>query len=691
MNIIYFGNNKDLGTYTDADMKSCTGTMAVAMDIDQLSIDQLEFTVRSGGGNALYQYSNLKNVPYGTPVWWYKDDTLIGKFFFESIARVGKIDYEIVAVSHVGLLSRQKHYGGLYAGATFASVAADIIGNSIVYSTESNVASVPVYGWLPVASKRDNLHQLLFAVGANIKKDSNGNPVFYFETSTTIKTVVDASVFIGGKISYNTPATAVEVTEHTFAKTSTDEELVLYDNTEEIVSEGNTTVTWDDPVYGLTSTGTIVIVSQGVNFAVIRGQGTLTGKKYTHQTKITTARNTDDTNAAENVYTVADATLVSLVNGANVAKRILNYVTKATTVQTEIKLTNEKPGDLVLITDPYGESITAFIANMEITASTFLKAECMLIRGYFPTGQGNNYSRSVLLTGSGTWTVPDGVDSITLTLISGGQGGQGGYNGTDGTRGVSYGTYRTAGAGGNGGSCGIGGNGGRVYQEVVSVQPGQIYAYRCGNGGAGGAIGGSYGIDGEETTFGAKTTENAAALVDAIQDMFTGYYYGGSGKLGINGAAGGSGGSYKDGKSGNDVVSGSDTYKGGSGGKGGGGTSSTGLHEAGGGGGGGAALGEDGASGTDGSVSRSGSVGSYTYRVFGGSGGNGANARIAIPAVQYGSGGNGGNGGGGGGGTGGMFKYGTSDTVYLNVGNPGLGGSGSAGSDGMPGCILIYY
>ena len=51
-----------------------------------------------------------------------------------------------------------------------------------------------------------------------------------------------------------------------------------------------------------------------------------------------------------------------------------------------------------------------------------------MITGYFPSGGGNNYTKSVTLTGSGIWTSPI-TGKIRVALISGGTGGTGGFCG----------------------------------------------------------------------------------------------------------------------------------------------------------------------------------------------------------------------------------------------------------------------
>jgi hypothetical protein len=87
------------------------------------------------------------------------------------------------------------------------------------------------------------------------------------------------------------------------------------------------------------------------------------------------------------------------------------------------------------------------------------------------------------VTGSGTYTVPTGINLLRVILVSGGGGGGGGESSGD-----------ERGGGGGGSGC--------VLEAYVSTSGGAGIAYSCGAGGSGGAAN----IDGGEggsTTFGA--------------------------------------------------------------------------------------------------------------------------------------------------------------------------------------------
>jgi hypothetical protein len=96
------------------------------------------------------------------------------------------------------------------------------------------------------------------------------------------------------------------------------------------------------------------------------------------------------------------------------------------------------------------------------------------------------------LNADGTWTVPQGITSVELTLVSGGGGGAGGDadSGND--------------------SGGGGGGGGSVVQMRIPVIPGQAYDFNVGSGGAAGTKDANNAGNGGATTFASDDIEYRA-------------------------------------------------------------------------------------------------------------------------------------------------------------------------------------
>jgi len=149
-------------------------------------------------------------------------------------------------------------------------------------------------------------------------------------------------------------------------------------------------------------------------------------------------------------------------------------------------------------------------------------------------------------SGTGTWTVPDGVYLIDLLVVGGG-GGRGGA--------------------GYGGSGGGGGAGGLIYLEGVAVTPGQTYNYAVGEGGQAGST--SNGSNGDNSSFGSYTANGGGG--GGLSGTYTGRNggCGGGGGFGASNLAGGSRTQpVETGNYGNNGGGGNSSYPGGGGGAG---------------------------------------------------------------------------------------------------------------------------
>lgn len=616
---------------------------------------------------------DLRDYTYGEPLLWYHDDTLRGRFYVESIKRTGMELFDFACVSAVGLLVNSKHYGGIYSGTLASVVIADIIGGAFAYTIDAALGALPLYGWLPVDTRRGNLHQVLFAIGAAITKDTSGDVVIAPLTDSAPVQLPDKRIYEGGNIDYTTPATGVDVTEHAFAQTPNDTVSTLFEgeaNAAAIMSPSGASLTgmiveFEAPAYDLACEGATILES-GVNYAVLSGSVhcVLTGKSYTHTTRTVSLR-ADNASGADNIYTSANATLVSLANANRVAQRLMAYYGHAKTVSVGIVTETERPGDAVSFTDPFGDPQSGIIASMDVNLSGVLKADTLLTTNYTPGQWGNNYSTRTLVTEGGNITIPEGVTKLRAVLIGGGDGGGPGADGAAGTKG----TANDNGTGGEGGEGGQPGSGGKILIVDMDVTPGQVIAAAIGEGGLPGQAGGA-------TTFGAYSSDDGTVVDVGYLDVMQNTRYGYPGQPGIKGGKG----------NGSEGAGESITYKGVTYVPGTNGVNARDGATIGAGGlGGGAAAGADGNNGHNGRVRE---TSSGDLNAVGGDGGDGADAVQADNATVYGCGGHGGHGGGGGG-AGGGAKAASSD--LQTFGWAGAGGSGGLGGNGMQGCLLLYW
>ena len=632
---------------------------------------------------------------YSDTVEYYRGDKLFGKFYLaEKIKRTGKAEYSISCVSAIGLLLTEEHYGGIYNGETAREVIADVVGGVISYTLDKSLAAVPLYGWLRKASRRDNLRDVLFAIGGQIRKDTVGALNIIPMAAGESYEITADEFYMGGSVTGGNPATGIDVTEHSFMKLPSDEIVTLYEGesaAESLVTPKGKTVTgvivdFSEPMHDL-SIENATILESGANYAVISGSpaAILTGKKYTHTKRIISRR--QSAAGAPNVLTSSECTLVYLFNAEVVADRLMAYYGYGKTVQADIVVTGQRPGDSVSFTDPFGDAAAGYITDMELTMSAILKARVNIVTGFIPTASGNYYSNLMVVSQSGNVTIPaECKGKIRYVLIGGGDGGEAGQAGEAGEDG-KYSSNLTGiadpGASGAGGKAGVGGLPGKVFVGTMKVSPGQVISAKIGVGGEGAEFGGTPG-KGTATTFGSATSENGQRT-GGYSGLLTDEIYAVPGEDGVDGGAGGydengnpntvsfNGATWSSGAQGEQKTIASSQTAGGSAGLARGGL------------GGGPAVGVNGNDGADGSATTS-TTPSLSAKVFGGKGGDGATPIAGAGGETPGSGGGGGHGGGGGGGGG--SSSGADDGLF---GVGGTAGKGSAGGKGADGLILIYY
>lgn len=711
-------------TFEDDQVKSGSCYMETSLPSSSLGINTLETVVKCADGA-------IADFAQNDPVTYFYKGAQRGIYYLQSVERIGPERYTLTAVSTLGLLAQKGHPGGIYTGQTVQEVVTDICGD-IPVIIKSNLANIALYGWLPYVappktSAKDNLSQVLFAIGAAVTNDLNG--VLRIEPlwSGVSGVLDDDHVCQGGKVTTEPVVTAVSVTEHQYFQGGETKELFNGS------TQSGDIITFDEPAYDLTADG-FSILESGANYAkVSAGSGTLTGRSYIHNTRQVTVEVTPG--PVENIKTpTGNPTLVSLVNAYAVAQRLAAYYKCRDTIKVSALIGGNRPGAVVSMYHPYDKKmVKACLAVTDAHMSAVIKADLEALVGFEPPdiAQQEYYDFREVLTGSGEWSAPDGVDNLTAVLIGGAQGGGPGNAGESAT----WPTVSSESQSGsvmsmtkgfvmsnlqphNGGDPGHPGNGGKVLVANIQVIANTKIAYSCGIGGRGAVFGTeSIGAFGSPTTFGELSSEDGSTSDNGYSDIMTGEIFA---ALGDEGVAGGKGCGYENGELfiSPDIVVGDTHFK--SGTHGNGAEQSGGAYNnkyagyfeavAAGGLGGGPAYGGNGENGLDadakinyGHSTSSDSFYAYQAVAWPGPGGRGANAIAPQKETIFGKGGKGGNGGGGAGQFGfpsyAKRRYTSNATesvpnspvIVAKKGNLQSGGDGSDGGYGADGCIILYY
>lgn len=457
--------------------------------------------------------SELINLAAGTPVWYYSDDELVGKYYVGSVTREGTNKFSIECVSAIGLLDKMYSAGGMYTTTTFGTVAAAILAKNIMgtgtaaidYSIDDDVAALVVGGYIPYGTKRDCLHTLVFAYGVNILKDANGNPRFSFihTSPENAPEIAPEKTYDTGTVEYGRPYSKVSVLEHTYLADTTEDDVTLYDNSTGVAAVNEQVVFSEAPIIvaSLTTTGSLTVVSSNPNCAIVSGSGTLLGKPYTHTTR--TVSKVNALGDTEQTASVENCTLINTSNSQNLINRLYAFYCPGAFIEKikdKIVYEHQRCGKHYRVTNKYGEKKTALLSSLSITASSFLAADAEWYAGFVPAGQEGLYQHVMVLDAEtyaedeGVFELPEGVTSIKVVMIGGGTGGSSGYPGENGDDAYVYTnishdrdmTGNVYGArGGAGGKGGTGGAAGRVKAVVIN-NPATTYNYTIGAGGNGG-------------------------------------------------------------------------------------------------------------------------------------------------------------------------------------------------------------
>lgn len=535
----------------DMRLDYCSSFQEVALDESSLSFDTVSVEVCTKTIGA-----QLSALPNNTPIIVYRGGEIKARFVSSGVSRIGPVTYQLTGRSPMGALTGMVHTGGIYTGQTVEDVVKEICGN-IPSLIKSVYAGVKLYGWLPYAdgkerSARDNLAQVLFAIGAYLRTDLNG--VLRIEPlwdGTASLIDVDRS-YTGGTVKYDSPISAVTVMEHQYVAGTEVKEL--FSGT----AQNGDIITFSEPMHSLSATG-FTILESGANYAKISaGAGALTGKAYIHNTRLITQPVT--AGAVENVKSVTDATLVSLVNSYAVAKRLADYYRCRETITNDIVSGHEKPGHVVSVYHPYDKKmVSACIQSLDTTMSATLKSSMEALVGFTPAQpeSAEYFDERVVLTGSGEWQVPENVTAITAVLIGGAQGGHCGHGGNPAEVKTESYTETILGSllqhntdkwalGGKGGKGGDPGSGGKILQATFDVNPAQKFSFACGVGGFGAAFDANNwantpntpGAEGTKTTFGSLDSDFGSVSEIGYTDPVTGEVFAAKGEQGIAGGDG---------------------------------------------------------------------------------------------------------------------------------------------------------
>lgn len=319
-----------------------------------------------------------ESVPFmyqeGQPLYAYNGEKLISLFFITSSKQSGTNSWKLKTQNLVGMLDTAEHQGGIYTGETVAVVVADILGD-YPYTIDGSISTATVHGWLPYSTKRANLQQLCFAIGAVVDTSNTDRILIRKKPTDTTRFFSTSRLYQGGSIENNKIVTAVNVTEHKYNESA--ETADIYKGT----IDGTVKVAFSEPYHDLTITGG-TIVESGANYAIISGEGdvVLSGDKYADDSRVITKRNPNvAAGDKQNVREVTSAFLVTPENSADVVQRVYDYVMMTSQIKQSVIWDGERPSERVETTTSFSGDYAGYIEALTMTLGNTVKADVVIV------------------------------------------------------------------------------------------------------------------------------------------------------------------------------------------------------------------------------------------------------------------------------------------------------------------------
>lgn len=336
---------------------------------DMVATNTLDFSlINKSAINFLFQRRQPMRVEFG--------EELLGIYYISTSSKCGS-RYSIHSVDMVGLAEMAgDHLGGIYNGVRAEEVVADILGSDIPWSISDELKDIPLHGHLPIASRRENLRQVAFALCAMVVTGHRSCIEVTRPQASLSGTFTATNSYENGEVEVGALVTAVRVTAYAYALEDTT--TTLYEGT----LNGDEEVSFSTPAGELSISGG-EIIAQNANYALIRGTGgqvVLTGRQYTAQKRVYTKKNPlKNANDAENVVEYTDMTLVNAYNAQEVLNSCYAYQLRQETIKGKVRSLTERPGDYVEAITDDGEVRRGHLLSLDYVPSTNLAADVVIL------------------------------------------------------------------------------------------------------------------------------------------------------------------------------------------------------------------------------------------------------------------------------------------------------------------------
>lgn len=270
------------------------------------------------------------------PLSIYFNGSIRATTFVKKSTRKSKNIWEIQSEDYIGLMDTAIFPGDMYTNKNAYELLEEIFSYSNVpYKINPLLQNETVTGYLPYGSAREALMQVAFAV-QNAVVTNDRDYVEVIEISPIIEQTVPLNRIMQGQNFEDAEiTTSVELMSHTYVPTQETVKVSVGD----LSDIGKTvTVKFNEPLHSLDVVNGTIIESTA-NYAVVNviGNCVLTGLKYNQKKQLHKKQREDvNVNAAENIVTIENATLISVKNVNAVLDKCFDWFARTKTTNLEI-------------------------------------------------------------------------------------------------------------------------------------------------------------------------------------------------------------------------------------------------------------------------------------------------------------------------------------------------------------------
>ena len=300
----------------------------------------------------------------------------IGQFYLDEWENISDTEIEFKCTDILGVLDKLTHKGGIWLGAGGIAVE-DLLNDmltplNVAYDLDASLVGTVVKGWLPIATYRENLQQIAFAIGAYLDTSRDRPIKIYPAKIAADETTQDLEITKALKgmkqsVKLSPLVTEVQVIAHNIIYGGG--LLNLFDGT---LSVGTHEIQFKQPVHGLVVTGATVTES-GANYAILTvsaaGAVTLKGYTYVDTRKTHSVDGGYGSEVIPNIIKIEEASLVNEDNADAVAQRVYDYYSQRLTQEVRMYAADIQVGDVVLIDTLHNQQIRAVVENIETDLS----------------------------------------------------------------------------------------------------------------------------------------------------------------------------------------------------------------------------------------------------------------------------------------------------------------------------------